>query len=283
MHLVVRKSIMENKQRKPLVAAILAFVTPGLGQLYNGQLKKAVIFYLLMMVLSVMLAITGLQYHFYGLVTLLICGLSADLLVSAEAFWTARKIKEITLRSYNKWYLYVFIALLTGGIDYVTGDVVKKELLGIKAYTNPSGSMLPTLLVRDNIVVDLNYYRKRTPQKGDIVVFKYPEDPSREFIKRVIATENDVIESRDKAIYINGSTISEPYIQHVDKEIKANDKRDNFGPLSVPKGKVFVMGDNRDQSYDSRFWGYVDNTQIRGKVLYFYWSKQRDKIGRELK
>ena len=102
---------------------------------------------------------------------------------------------------------------------------------------------------------------------------------------RIVATENDILESKDKTIYINGTAINEAYVQHVDKEIKpqSNDQRDNFGPLTIPKDKVFVMGDNRDQSYDSRYWGYVDNNQIRGKALYIYWSKQLHRIGKEIK
>ena len=274
---------METKNRKPILAAILSFITPGLGQLYNGQWKKGLVFYFLIFLISVLLALTGLQYQFYGLLALIICGISAQLLVSADAFSAARKIKEITLNPYNKWYYYVLILLLSNGIDYVTGDIIKKELLGIKAYTIPSGSMIPSLLIGDRMIIDLNHYKKADPKKGDIIVFKGHEDPSKVFIKRIVGAENDIVESKDKIIYINGSAMHELYVQHVDNEIRANDKRDNFGPLTVPKGKVFVMGDNRDQSYDSRFTGYVDNSEIIGKVLYIYWSKQTNKIGQEIK
>lgn len=158
----------------------------------------------------------------------------------------------------------------------------------IQAFKIPSGSMIPTLLIGDHLLVNkivigtpvdipftnihlFNMPGLRKPRKGDIIVFKYPEDPSRDFIKRVIGVEGDRIESRNKTVYVNGSELVEPYAQHVDNESKP-DQRDNFGPVTIPEGKVFVMGDNRDQSYDSRFWGFVDVSDIKGKALIIYWS-----------
>ncbi|MCX8034418.1 MAG: signal peptidase I [Thermodesulfovibrio sp.] len=156
----------------------------------------------------------------------------------------------------------------------------------IQAFKIPSGSMIPTLLIGDHLLVTKFIYGVRPPlmenkilvmdkpKRGDIVVFKYPEDPNRDFIKRVIAVEGDVIEGRDKKVYVNGAEIKEPYIRLTDSYIhpKELDPRDNFGPITVPKGKLFVMGDNRDQSYDSRFWGFVDLKDVKGKALIIYWS-----------
>jgi len=155
----------------------------------------------------------------------------------------------------------------------------------VQAFKIPSGSMIPTLLIGDHILVNKFIYGTeipftdkrvlilRKPEKGDIIVFKYPENPKKDFIKRVIATEGDVIEERNKIVYINGKARVEPYIQHYDSGLKFGaDPRDNFGPLVVPKDKFFVMGDNRDQSYDSRYWGFVDLKSIRGKALIIYWS-----------
>ena len=166
----------------------------------------------------------------------------------------------------------------------------------VQAFKIPSGSMLSTLLIGDHILVNkvilgtpvdipftnINLFRMpgiRKPQRGDIIVFKYPEDPKRDFIKRVIAIGGDVVESKDKNVFVNGEKLMEPYAQHVDTLIKPRnmDKRDNFGPVTVPKGMVFVMGDNRDQSYDSRFWGFVDDKQIKGKAMIIYWSWDSEK------
>lgn len=156
----------------------------------------------------------------------------------------------------------------------------------VQAFKIPSGSMIPTLLIGDHILVNKFIYGTklpfsdkrilvfRKPKRGDIIVFKYPENPSRDFIKRVIAIEGDVIESRNKVIYVNGQPVQEPYIQHTDNSTRPGgiEPRDNFGPYIVPKGKYFMMGDNRDQSYDSRYWGYVDIKEIKGKAMIIYWS-----------
>jgi len=156
----------------------------------------------------------------------------------------------------------------------------------VQAFKIPTGSMIPTLLIGDHILVTkfiygvkLPFTEKRVldfrkPQRGDIIVFKYPEDPKRDFIKRVIAVPGDIIESVDKKIYVNGKPLGESYARHTDSSIKPEgvEPRDNFGPIVVPEGKYFMMGDNRDQSYDSRYWGFVDIKDIKGKALIIYWS-----------
>jgi len=158
----------------------------------------------------------------------------------------------------------------------------------IQAFTIPSGSMIPTLLVGDYILVNkfllgspvdlpftnINLFRMpglRRPHKGDVIVFKFPVDPSKDFIKRVVAVEGDKIEARDKIIYVNGVPANEPFIRHFDNFVLPN--RDNFGPIEVPKDKFFCMGDNRDNSRDSREWGFVDIKDVRGKALIVYFSK----------
>jgi len=161
----------------------------------------------------------------------------------------------------------------------------------IQAFKIPSGSMIPTLLIGDHILVNKFLYGTKIPfsdkrvllfkkpQRGDIIVFKYPENPSKDFIKRVVAVEGDVIESKNKVVHVNGNKVNEPYAQHTDDSMRPMgiEPRDNFGPVIVPQGKYFVMGDNRDQSYDSRYWGYVDMKDIKGKALILYWSWDGDK------
>ncbi|NCC24115.1 MAG: signal peptidase I [Deltaproteobacteria bacterium] len=154
----------------------------------------------------------------------------------------------------------------------------------VQAFKIPSGSMLQTLQIGDHLLVNKFLYglkipfthimvaEFKDPSFQDVVVFEFPEDPSKDFIKRIIGLPGDVIEIRDKAVIRNGELLDEPYIQHVDSRIMP--RRDEMPPLTVPEGKYFVMGDNRDESYDSRFWGFVDRNTIEGKALIIYWSWQ---------
>jgi len=156
----------------------------------------------------------------------------------------------------------------------------------VQAFKIPSGSMKPTLLVGDHLLVNkftygvkIPFIRKTLipiddPRRGDIVVFIYPVDRSKDFIKRVIGVAGDIIEVRNKKIYLNGSVCDDGYGIHTDTlSFPASiQPRDNFGPVTVPAGHIFVMGDNRDQSYDSRFWGFVKLEDVLGKAFIIYWS-----------
>jgi signal peptidase I len=160
----------------------------------------------------------------------------------------------------------------------------------VQAFKIPSGSMIPTLLIGDHILVnkfiygvEIPFTEKKIlmfhkPDRGDVIVFKYPENPKKDFIKRVIAVEGETIEEKDKIVYVNGKVMNEPYAYHYDRYLRSggHDPRDTFGPVTVPENKVFVMGDNRDQSYDSRYWGFVDLNDIRGEAFIIYWSWDPD-------
>lgn len=153
----------------------------------------------------------------------------------------------------------------------------------VQAFKIPSGSMLPTLLIGDHLLVNKFIYGIKAPFSGkilipvkepktnDVVVFRFPQNPKLDYIKRVIGVGGDVIECRNKTLYVNGQPFEDKFGYHGDSTI-VNGIRDNFGPVNVPMGKIFVMGDNRDNSYDSRFWGFVDNRAILGKALILYWS-----------
>jgi signal peptidase I len=153
--------------------------------------------------------------------------------------------------------------------------------------------MKQTLQIGDHILVNkfiygvkIPYLRKavipiKKPQRGDIVVFKYPVDPSKDFIKRVIGTPGDVIEIRDKKLFVNHERVNHAYGVHTDPHIIPAKirPRDNFGPVTVPGHSLFVMGDNRDESFDSRFWGFVDYKAVNGKAFIIYWSWDKENFG----
>jgi signal peptidase I len=154
----------------------------------------------------------------------------------------------------------------------------------VQAFKIPSGSMIPTLLIGDHILVNKFIYGIKMPFTGrviipvkeparnDIVVFKYPRNPSQDYIKRVIGLPGDTIEIINKKIYINGNPLANDYGIFLDNRIMNEGPRDNFGPVTVPPHSLFVMGDNRDNSADSRFWRFVDYRDIKGKAFILYWS-----------
>jgi len=156
----------------------------------------------------------------------------------------------------------------------------------IQAFRIPTGSMMDTLLVGDFLFVNKFIYgagvpftnlhlpEVRDPRRGDIIVFKYPGDLRRDFIKRCIAVGGQTVEIRNKVVYVDGVALDEPYVIRTDPRIfpKELSSRDNMAPLYIPEGYLFMMGDNRDNSQDSRFWGPLDKNLVKGKAMILYWS-----------
>ncbi|MBN2568859.1 MAG: signal peptidase I [Deltaproteobacteria bacterium] len=165
----------------------------------------------------------------------------------------------------------------------------------VQAFKIPSGSMKETLLIGDHILVNkfiygvkIPFLRKtliplKEPERGDIVVFIYPMDRSKDFIKRTVAIEGDVIEIKNKKIFINDKPYNDGHGIYTDSLVipHSMQPRDNFGPVKVPEDSIFVMGDNRDQSFDSRFWGFVKLEDVLGKAFIIYWSW--DKINNDVR
>jgi len=171
----------------------------------------------------------------------------------------------------------------------------------VQAYKIPSGSMEPTLLIGDHILVNKIVFGLRMPDslfglqipglpygrylfriesvhRGDVVVFVFPPDRSKDFIKRVIGIAGDTIQVKNGEVWLNGAKMPDP---HGHYEVAASERssaspRDNFGPITVPPGRLFMMGDNRDRSYDSRFWGFVDDNDVEGRATIIYWSWDSD-------
>ena len=163
----------------------------------------------------------------------------------------------------------------------------------VQAFKIPTGSMENNLLIGDHLLVNKVVYSpslgrlengtmaKKPIQRGHVVVFKYPEDPARDFIKRVIGLPGETIEIRAKRVYINGQPLEEPYVHFLEPPLRPEDpeygirsdgRGDDYGPRTVPEGQLFVMGDNRDNSKDSRYWGFLPADQVKGRALMVYWS-----------
>jgi len=167
----------------------------------------------------------------------------------------------------------------------------------VQAFKIPTGSMEETLLIGDHLLVNKFVFGPTasaaergllpigTIKRLDVLVFKYPEEPDRDFIKRVIGLPGDTVELREKKVYINGKPLDEPYVHFLSPpsgpselhEVTSLDVRERYGPVTVPPDHYFMMGDNRDNSQDSRYWGFLPRENIKGKSLVIYWSYQAER------
>jgi signal peptidase I len=184
-----------------------------------------------------------------------------------------REGREYRRKPCNRWYVYVGVLVVTILAEDGRTDLFRSY---VQAFAIPAGSMIPTLLIGDHIYIDKSIQHGwKRPERGEVIVFRFPEDETKDFIKRVIGMPGDIVEIRNKNVYVNGIPLEdESYTQHIDLNIidQSINPRDNFGPVTVPATSYFVLGDNRDQSLDSRFWGFVELSKIKGKAVALYWS-----------
>jgi signal peptidase I len=168
----------------------------------------------------------------------------------------------------------------------------------VQAFKIPTGSMEENLLIGDHLLVNKfvlgptasPFERALLPtgtiKRSDVIVFKFPVEPERDFIKRVIGLPGETVEVKEKKVYINGKPLDEPYVHFLEPpstnsefhEVTSFDVRERYGPVTVPRDQYFVMGDNRDNSQDSRYWGFLPRENVKGKALIIYWSYE---AGRE--
>jgi signal peptidase I len=165
----------------------------------------------------------------------------------------------------------------------------------VQAFKIPTGSMEENLLIGDHLLVNKFVYGPTaanleerllpidTISRGEVIVFKYPVEPERDFIKRVIGLPGETVEVRERKVYINGTPIDEPYVHYLlpasssdYHEVTSFDVRERYGPVTVPANQYFVMGDNRDNSQDSRYWGFLPRELVKGKALVIYWSYESE-------
>lgn len=266
-----------------VVAFLLSLVQPGAGHILLGSVRRGIAW-------AVGLAALGLLFLLTMPISLpmialgILVGFLARVAVAVDTL-------RLPARRAPWWIVMgLWVALFVGSVAV---DRVAKPYYTThyaQSFTVPSGAMEPALLLGDYVLSDNAVYRHRDPQRGDIIVFKYPKDERRTFVKRVIAVRGDTVEIRDERVYINGSVLDEPYLPG---GLKSRSGRCGFQygceSISVPRGSVFVMGDNRDNSQDSRHWGLVSREKIVGRVfaIYFSWDGDRhwgrfDRIGRSL-
>jgi signal peptidase I len=282
---------MSNKPRKWWIAGLLSLLEPGLGQLYNGQARKGLLILALpFLIISSMILCLNAKNMVFFLCAFILLVLTYYVTVIGDAILIARKLRnEYHLKPYNRIIIYIIIVVIVFAASTTLYALVNNNY--IKAYRIPTASMEPTLLVGDHILIDRRF-SSHIQNRGDLIVFEYPVDQGKDFIKRIVAVGGDNVEIRDKALFVNGKHAKEVYVIHKHTEVlPANqNQRDNYGLVTVPNDSFFVLGDNRDESYDSRFFGFVRRSSIKGIVTSIYWSWDHtnstvrwDRIGAEVR
>jgi signal peptidase I len=265
-----------NKPRKWWIAGLLSLICPGVGHIYIGEARKALIIFALPLIfyaalilcLNVTFKVLFLPFFLFGL-------LAYYAIVVTDAVKKAIKFKnQYFLKTYNKILVYLGVIVLIGVAVTSLRTYIRENQ--VEAFTISSRSMEPTLLLGDHLFVDRRQ-TARNPNRGDIIVFEYPKDPDKYFAKRVVAVGGETVMIRDKEVFVNNKQVKETYAIYKETFVfpATSNPRDNFGPLTVPDGSYFVLGDNRDRSLDSRFFGCIQKSKIKGTVGGIYWSWDR--------
>lgn len=289
-----------TSDRRPAGAVLLTLCVTGLGHLYVGRPRAALAF-----------ALAG---HLYG-VALIILALSrpsARELLFAAVFGVLliltaivhagiaakRASRPYELRWYNRWWIYVLVLLFAWFVWRPGLQALIRHSV-LDAYRIPNPAMEPSIFVGDFLFADLRPAARRMPQRNDVVIFTLLKEPGLTLIKRVVGLPGDTLSTRNGQLYRNGQAVAEPWIRPltsadsiplVQESTPAPARAQlptllNWGPFVVPAGQLFVMGDNRSDSYDSRFWGTLPADQIVGRPLSLYfsinlvWHVRWDRIG----
>lgn len=283
-------------RRSPGIAVILSLIMSGLGQVYTGALARGLVWMFIGGILSV-LALLFLAFPSSYSWTLGCLAVLSVVVVWLAAAVDSRRLAlrckpDYELKDYNRWHVYVMLLLMgTGGL-LSFGLHVREQV--IQAFRIPSASMYPTIFPKDRLIAVKNAYATADPQRGDIILMTDPDDRRLYFIKRVVALAGDTVEVKGGNLHINGvelpreaigpATINADDITFTGEAFYENNHgaryriflsqagtAADFGPVTVPKYDCFVMGDNRNDSLDSRYLGPIAITSLKGKFEYRYW------------
>lgn len=294
--------IITNKPRNPILAFFLAFLFPGFGQVYNGQIKKGLIFLLISFTLPFLLGLTRIGTSFNGFFLILFIDFSFRIYVIYDAVKNAKKLKIYTLKPYNTWRHYLIIII---GISTITYLYDYNSVVGVKSYKIPTTSNEPTVQVSDRLIADLNAYKNAKPNYGDLVVFQ-KKDSLNPSMYRIIGLPNDKIIIQNNFLIINDKKCKTTFIKEAQSEQFAvneyeevlpnghrhkiytfknpfDDTKNKVTEIKIPKKSYFLMGDNRDNAMDSRYIGVINEDEIKGRIVFGYWGNTKDRINLNLR
>ncbi|MFB0524854.1 MAG: signal peptidase I [Phycisphaerae bacterium] len=304
-----------NKKRRPLIAVVLSLIMPGLGHIYCGRIVKGIILvFLANIFIPVIFSTLSISYSGFRIIVIvmvLFAALVVDLFAIIDSWYTARHSPDsYTLKDYNRWYVYVLLVLMSTSSSTQISLNVRANYL--EAFRVPVASNYPTIIPNDRFLANKLAYKASDPQRGDLIVFINPENRQQNYIKRVVAVVGDTVEIKDGELYINDKRLQrqmlaqstldnirievkgEPLEGEVFEEINGNAKykillakpphdkaSPDFAKITVPQHHCFVLGDNRNNSHDSRHFGPVPLSTIKGRADYLYFpAKDWSRFGR---
>jgi signal peptidase I len=247
---------------------------------------KGLVLWFLGVALTWLALLGGIASSFAGLGVLLVGWVAYRVSLAVSAALDTRRARA-TKVSEGRWWALAALVLL----QVALGSLPPRSWLPIQSFRIRFSSMEPTIQGGDALMADVRAWNYHQPERGDLVIHRGPKEPEHSFVRRVIGLPGERIEIRDKRVYIDGKPIDDPWAIHSDSRTYSDSPhsppmmraRDQFGPLMVPDGAVFLLGDNRDNSRDSRFIGPIDRSLLLGRPLYIYWSRDLDRIGRTLR
>lgn len=275
-----------EKKRKPIIALLLSILSPGLGHIYVGKLKKGIILRFIIEFIILILIFGGIFSTFKGLILVLCIDVILSIIIMFDSIIIAKKTDNPILKSYNRWYYYIAFYILFCCISFVSLTISK---ITHRTYQITSISMENTLLKDDFVFCDKRYYKKHKIQQTDLIIYEFNES-EKQVVHRVVGLSYDKIEIVDKIVYVNNEIYMQEFAKFIDSRIIPKDygniywdneffgSKDNFGPIIVPENQYFVLGDNFDVSGDSRYWGCVQKDKIIGKPIYIYFSYGEEPI-----
>ncbi|WP_088134884.1 signal peptidase I [Vibrio gazogenes] len=270
------EAIIVTKKRNPIWAALLSVLTPGLGHVYAGDLKKGLSLIGIEYGVILVAGIAGVLSTFYGIAALIVFFIGFYIFVIISSVRLALKNRQYPLQPYNRWYWYLAI-LMAVSLIANTLFSARGAILGYQTYQIPSRAMEPTLQAGDFITVNTRYHQ---PKVGDVIVFLYPKDRRILYVKRVAAVGDDTVSIHDGVVYRNGKP--EPSLA-VPEERRVRDISVSMNERRIPENELFVLGDWRDNSSDSRFWGTVPVNDVIGQVTQIWFADDTSRIGKTVK
>jgi signal peptidase I len=261
------------KKRSVLLSILLSIITPGLGHLYNGKLKLTLLIPISFIIITNVIYHLSLLKSFLFFVIMILILICTYVLAIIHSAFLAKKSEEYSLKYFNKIYIYVLFVIFYFGINEIIPNNSSTNTLSM-----PTIGMEKTILVEDMFLADMDYYKSNQLKRNDLVLFVDPQTQNQLLVKRVIAVGGDRIGILNGKILLNGKVLHEdnPNI------IFENGNYYDFENSLIPENQFFCMGDNRSESLDSRMFGPVSVSSIKGKPLYIYFSNSLNRIGTDL-